>query len=151
TAGLDYLSDVSGVATDDLWAVGNNNNGATRAIVQHFDDPCSTPTPTITPGGPTLTPTNARTITNTRTVTSTPTVTYTPTPTATGGTPTPTLTTTCCGAVTATGTATCTAPNVYHYDFTISNNCQFHPCGSATFYFQASPDNSAWTTLDQTG
>jgi CSLREA domain-containing protein len=63
-----------------------------------------TPTPTITPGGPTLTPTITLTPTSTPTVTSTPTITSTPTNTATRtSTATPTATATSTPSITPGG------------------------------------------------
>jgi CSLREA domain-containing protein len=70
--------------------------------------PIVTPTPTITPGGPTLTPTSTRTPTATPTLTNTPTPTPTLTPTLTitpGG---PTFTPTPTPSLTATPTQTIT-------------------------------------------
>jgi hypothetical protein len=131
-----YRSSLSGVTAESptsVWAVGYTgeglNGGISRTLIEHYSDPCASPTATPTPNGsvtatrtrtPTMTattpPTQTQTPTYTPSVPPTHTVIQSPTPPATGtpstvpsatieATETPTGTPT----VSATGTATATA------------------------------------------
>ena len=78
STGTKYLNGVSAQATDYVWAVGNNVNGAQQTLTQLYSAACTTPsvTPTSTDA-----PTDTPTATDTPTFTDTPTMTPTITPT----------------------------------------------------------------------
>ncbi|HUS17748.1 MAG TPA: S-layer homology domain-containing protein, partial [Chloroflexia bacterium] len=80
-AGLNsHLLGVTAVSNNELWAVGYYAASASRAMTQHYTDPCVTPSPTPS-ATPSATPSPSRTAPNTATVTRTPTATTTASPT----------------------------------------------------------------------
>ncbi len=94
---LNGLNGVAAVSSEDVWAVGNLANClfcADYTLIEHYSNPCVTPSPTPTGTPRTLTPTRTRTPTATGTrPTYTPTWTFVPTATGTPtNTPTATLT-----------------------------------------------------------
>jgi hypothetical protein len=173
--GTSGLTAIAAVNANDVWAVGYHwDPNSAYSLIEHYTNPCVTPTPTNTGTPPTSTPsrtaTPTRTATLTRTATQTSTITPTPTNTRTAtNTPTPSSTvtgtpptktptrvptTTCCNPA-ATVTTTCTQPDYYYYDVTLTNptaNCGVYISGPVNIYFQVSnnPNSSGnWTTIDQ--
>jgi hypothetical protein len=154
--GRSRLHAIAAVNENDIWAVGYNTDpGESYSLIEHYTNPCVTPTPTNTGTPPTAT--NTRTATPTRTITPTPTNTPPRTYTATSiptNTPTRVPTTTCCNPA-ATVTTTCTLPDTYAYYLTLTNgtpNCGVPISGPVNIYFQVSnsPNSSGtWISIDQ--
>ena len=96
------LGAVAPLTATDVWTVGISEDSFNPpfTLIEHYTDPCLTPTPTATGTRPTSTPTITRTPTATGTL---PTRTPTPTPTVT---PTPTITPTVTQTATVTATRT---------------------------------------------
>lgn len=100
------LEGVAAVSGEDVWTVGyyTNGFGPQYTLIEHYSNPCVTPSPTPTGTPPTLTPTRTRTPTPTGTrPTYTPTWTFVPTST---GFPTNTPTVTRTPIITPVGTVT---------------------------------------------
>jgi hypothetical protein len=92
---INTLYDVDAVSSTDVWASGTYRSSGDYTLIEHYPDPCSTATPSVTPSSTPTTPTTpATSATPTRTFTGTPstaTNTHTPTNTLTN-TPTRTVT-----------------------------------------------------------
>jgi hypothetical protein len=122
-----------------LDTLGLPGNFMIRAGANALGVPCSTSTPTVTPGGPTLTPANTYTRTPTPPATTTPANTRTSTPS-----PTRTDTSTATPTITATGTRTPTLTMTPSPTRTLS--ATITPTNTPTFTVTRTPTNTATPT-----